>query len=103
MTLCAKPSWRTNDANSKLFCWSALIPINDDDSRIRWGGWATATTTVDTYEVGTLIVDLFDMSTKRVVWRGVATGTIAEKPEKNVKKIDKAVGKMFKHFPPNLT
>jgi uncharacterized protein DUF4136 len=67
-----------------------------------WGGWGPATT-VNTYEVGTLVVDMFDMETKRVVWRGTATATVSEKPEKNTKKVDKAVTKMFKDFPPHLT
>jgi uncharacterized protein DUF4136 len=69
----------------------------------RWGGWGNATTVVDTYQVGTLVVDLFDMSDKRVVWRGVATETVSDKPEKNSKKLQDAVEKMFKHFPPKLT
>src|SRR4051812_2786688 len=42
----------------------------------RFGG--TTTVTVDTYEVGTLVVDLFDSTTKQVVWRGVATDTVSD-------------------------
>lgn len=34
------------------------------------GGFGKATTTVDTYKVGTLIVDLFDAKTKTLTWRG---------------------------------
>ena len=37
----------------------------------RWGGgFGDATTTVDHYKVGTLVVDLFDAQTKQLVWRG---------------------------------
>jgi hypothetical protein len=61
-----------------------------------WGGPVI----VDTYEVGTLVVDLFDTDTKQVVWWGSASDTISDKPEKNDKKLDKAVEKMFKDFPP---
>ncbi len=68
-----------------------------------WNGWGTATTVENTYEVGTLVVDLFDMETKRVVWRGVGTATLSDKPEKNEKKIDQVAEKMFKHFPKRLT
>ena len=66
-----------------------------------WGGWGTgtATTTEETYKIGTLVVDLFDMDSKRVVWRGVGTDTLSEKPAKNEKKIEKVIGKMFEHFP----
>ena len=37
------------------------------------GGFGEATTTTDTYQTGTLIVDLFDTKTKNLVWRGSAT------------------------------
>jgi hypothetical protein len=68
----------------------------------RWGGWpgGTATTTVDTYTVGTLVVDLFDTHPKQLVWRGTATDTVSDKPEKNAEKINKAAEKMFEKFPP---
>src|ERR1022692_195330 len=38
-----------------------------------WGGFGETTTTTETYEVGTLIVDLFDAKTKKLVWRGAAS------------------------------
>lgn len=70
----------------------------------RWrgfGGFGTSTTTVDTYKVGTLVVDMFDPNTKDLIWRGVATDTLSSNPEKNTKKLDGEVHKMFEHFPPN--
>src|SRR5262249_26422663 len=37
----------------------------------RWGGgFGDATTTVDNYKVGTLVVDLFDANGKKLIWRG---------------------------------
>jgi len=65
-----------------------------------WNGWGTATTTVTTYDVGTLVVDLFDNANKRVVWRGVATETLSGELQKNTKRINKAVAEMFEHLPP---
>jgi hypothetical protein len=68
-----------------------------------WGWhryWGPVTTTVETYEVGTLVVDLFDTQAKQIKWWGSATATISDKPEKNEKKLEKAVEKMFKDFPP---
>jgi len=64
----------------------------------RWGG--PVTTTVNTYDVGTLIVDIFDAGTKQAVWRGTSADTLSDKPDKNTKKLNKAVEKMFKSFPP---
>ena len=66
--------------------------------RRRWGG--PVTTVVDTYQVGTLVVDLFDTSSKQVVWWAYASDTVSDKPEKNVKHLNEAVEKMFKDFPP---
>ncbi|HXN16847.1 MAG TPA: DUF4136 domain-containing protein [Candidatus Binatus sp.] len=73
------------------------------------GGWGwhywgpvggEAFTTEHTYEVGTLVADLFDAHTKQLIWRGEATDTLAEKPDKDTKKLNKAVEKLFKDFPP---
>lgn len=67
-----------------------------------WRGWGDgiATTEVQNIPVGTLVVDIFDTPTKKLIWRGVANDTLSDKPEKNEKKLDKAVGEMFEHFPP---
>ncbi len=68
----------------------------------RWGGgFGDETTTVDHYEVGTLVVDLFDAKSKQLLWRGSASETLSSKPENNTKNLDKGVQKMFDHFPPS--
>src|ERR1700719_3249724 len=65
----------------------------------RWGGgFGDATTTVDNYKVGTLVVDLFDAKTKNIVWRGSSSDTLSDKSDKNIKNLDKGVQKMFDHF-----
>jgi hypothetical protein len=64
------------------------------------GGFGDATTTEDTYKVGTLVVDLFDSNTKKLIWRGSASDTLSDKSDKNIKNLDKGVEKMFDHFPP---
>ena len=69
----------------------------------RWGGgFGDATTTVDNYKVGTLVVDLFDAKTKKVIWRGSSSDTLSDKSDKNIKNLDKGVQKMFDHFPPDV-
>lgn len=75
-----------------------------------WGGWrggwtgggGMATTTVNEYTVGTLVVDIFDIKSKKMVFRGTASDEISDKAEKNAKKVNKAMEKMFKadKFPP---
>ncbi len=71
------------------------------------GGWywrgfddGMAVTKVENVPIGTLVVDIFDSPTKKLIWRGVANDALSEKPEKNEKKLEKAVEEMFKHFPP---
>lgn len=67
----------------------------------RWGGFGPeATTTVENYKVGTLVLDMYDTQSKRLMWRGTATDSLSEKPESNEKKLDKSVDKLFEHFPP---
>ena len=69
----------------------------------RWGGgFGNATTTVDTYKVGTLVVDLFDANTQKLIWRGSSSDTLSDKSDKNIKNLDKDVQKMFDHFPPEV-
>jgi hypothetical protein len=71
----------------------------------RWrglGGFGNATTTVENYKVGTLVVDLFDANTKNVIWRGSSSDTLSDKSDKNIKNLDKGVQKMFDHFPPDV-
>jgi hypothetical protein len=68
--------------------------------RWRWAGGGEVTTTEETYTVGTLVVDMFDTKNKQVIWRGTATDTLSDKPDKNAEKINKAVEKLFKDFPP---
>jgi hypothetical protein len=43
---------------------------------------------------------MFDGQTRQLIWRGVATATLPEKPDKDTKKLEKAVEKLFKHFLP---
>lgn len=67
----------------------------------RWGGrFGDATTTTETYQVGTLVVDLYDASTKELLWRGSASDTVSNKSSNNIKNLDKGVEKMFKKYPP---
>jgi hypothetical protein len=65
-----------------------------------WGGPGLATTTVERTPVGTLHVDIFDGQSKKVIWHGSSTDTLTGNPEKNEKKLDKAVADLFKKFPP---
>ena len=64
------------------------------------GGMGIATTHVDSYTVGTLVVDLFDSRTKQLIWRGWANDALPDNPQKESKKLNKDIEKLFKNFPP---
>ncbi|WP_161557543.1 DUF4136 domain-containing protein [Acidisarcina polymorpha] len=68
----------------------------------RWHGWGDgmATTTVENIPVGTLVVDIYDSGSKHLLWRGLAHDQLSDKPDKDTKKLQKAVDKMFSKFPP---
>jgi hypothetical protein len=68
--------------------------------RRRFFGTGMATTTVDNYKVGTLIVELFDGTSKNLIWQGSASNTLSNNADKDIKSLDKNVQHMFEHFPP---
>jgi hypothetical protein len=66
-----------------------------------WGGLdGMSTTTTENVPVGSLVVDLFDSQSKKLIFRGTASDVLSDKSDRNEKKMEKEVGDMFKHFPP---
>jgi Domain of unknown function (DUF4136) len=68
---------------------------------LRWGG-GMATATQSTLSVGTLVLDMYDPSTKQLVWTGRATKSLdpSSNQEKNQKNLNKAMAKLLKDYPP---
>jgi uncharacterized protein DUF4136 len=66
-----------------------------------WGGRNVQGQT-STIPVGILLMDLYDVGRKQLVWRGDAVKTINLKkdPEKNYKNLQKVMAKLFKNYPP---
>lgn len=74
-----------------------------------YGGWGwrgmgmgmgSAQTVVNTYNVGTLVLDMFDTSTHDAIWRGTATATVPGSTKAQNEKIDAGIVQMFVDFPP---
>jgi hypothetical protein len=69
------------------------------------GGWrwrdsfGSATTTLSTYTIGTLIIDLFDARSQMPISRGTAMKTLSESPQRRADAIHKAIAQMFESFP----
>lgn len=71
-----------------------------------WGGgmaMGSATTQVHTYDVGTLVVDMFDARSKQAVWRGTASGTVPSSPAKVNAAVDAGLDKIFAAYPPGAS
>ena len=58
--------------------------------------------TTSTISNGTLAVDFYDPTSKDLIWRGSATKTLnpSGNQQKDMKKLNKAVAKLLKNFPP---
>lgn len=76
----------------------ALSELDDVDD---WEYW-TGVSSVDAFDVraGTLVVDLIDPAQNRRVWRGVGSTAVKGSVEKNLRAIDKLVGKILEEFAP---
>ena len=68
---------------------------------VRWGG-GMASATSSTITNGSLVLDMYDPTTKQLVWTGNATKTLdpSGNQEKNQKNLDKAMEKLLKNYPP---
>lgn len=67
--------------------------------RLRYGSVAVTDVDVESYQQGTLIIDIVDAKANELVWRGTATDAIYG-PRQATDKIDEAVHKMLAAFPP---
>lgn len=76
------------------------IDVNRTDSRYGYQG--TGGVTVNTFEAGTIVIDVVDTNTNRVVWRGWAQqdlGGAIDNPDQLADLIDEAVSRMMARFP----
>ena len=67
-----------------------------------WGGMSTTTTTSSTINIGTINCDIYDVGSKKQIWRGEASKTLGsgKDPQKVQKNLNKAMAKLFKKYPP---
>jgi hypothetical protein len=76
-----------------------------------WGGWGwgggwadpgfgTATTSTTNQQVSNLVIDLFDGTSKNLLWRGLATADLSTNASRNTNSLNNDINKMFKGFPP---
>ncbi len=90
-------------ADLRVILHSSLAPdqpMRDEGYRRHPQNWKTPVPDLDRIDAGTLVVDLVDAATDLLVWRAVATGTVTNNPSRNEKKVPRAVGRMFRRYPP---
>jgi hypothetical protein len=74
--------------------------LNNLDWHRGWegGGFSNSAANLRQIHAGTLIVDLYDGTTGKLIWRGTAAVGPNEKLEQA--EVDKEINTMFAHFPP---
>ena len=103
--LAAKGMTKTDGDKADLYI-GYQIAVNQETQWDAWGsrafGMGTGSWTSSTISVGTLVLDMYDPGTKQLVWTGSATKTIdtGSNHEKHMKKLDKAMAKLLKNYPP---
>ena len=67
-----------------------------------WGGGENNRKRMTIIHVGTLNLDFYDVALKKQVWRGEAAKTLRppKDPAKGQEKIDRAMAKLLRNFPP---
>jgi hypothetical protein len=79
------------------------------DKEKQWNAWGTGrgfgggmgSATQSTINVGSFVLDMYDPTTKQLVWTGTATKAIepSSNQEKNQKNLDKTMQKLLKYYP----
>jgi hypothetical protein len=62
-------------------------------------GWDSGKWSLGKVPTGTVVVDLLDFQEKRMVWRGVASGTIDQPGDKSPERVGKALDQLFERLP----
>ena len=81
---------------------SNRIDVNRTDSEYGYCYDEDCRARVVEFEAGTLVLDVVDTRTNRVIWRGWAQHTVADmlnNPDRMAERIEEAVGRMLERFP----
>jgi len=62
------------------------------------GSMGTSSTTARNYTVGTLIIDAYDGTDKKMIWRATGEITVKDKPEKQIQQVEKILNKIGKKW-----
>lgn len=104
--LASKGLTKTDSENADLFVGYQIAV----DQEKQWNAWGTGrgfgggmgSATSSTISVGSLVLDMYNPGTKQLVWSGNATKTLdpSSNQEKNQQRLNKAMQKLLKNYPP---
>lgn len=84
-----------------------ITDINNDYPGGMWGwggpygwGWGMNRTWTNHYTRGSLVIDIVDTKTNKLVWQGVGNGINVDSPKSKQKQIPAIVEEMMANFPP---
>lgn len=104
----AAKSFTRKDADPVDFYIAYQVALDQEKQLDAYGspGWrfggGMASVTTHTVDIGSVVLDVYDPSGKKLLWRGTASETVSRSgtPEKKQEKLDKAMAKLLKKFPP---
>lgn len=71
-----------------------------------WGypyaGWGPTYAVPENYRQGTIIIDLIDAKSNRIVWRGFGVGELHHNPQKTIDELPKVIDGIFKQLPATM-
>ena len=91
----------TQDKQEISTFYSAL---NDYSWQRPWcgSGFMDAQASPQDVPLNTLIIDMYDSKTHKLLWRGTITEPAGDNQDKNAQKIDKAVTELISKYPPKF-
>jgi hypothetical protein len=72
---------------------------NHTTRQMNFVGYYDVAGTLETYTTGALTIYMLDATSNNLIWKATSTGVLSDVREQNDKNMDRAVRKMFKHFP----
>lgn len=62
-------------------------------------GYSSTYVTSTDYNKGTLIIDMFNLKDKKLIWQGIASGTVEADYDKRDKRLPITIQQIFKNYP----
>jgi hypothetical protein len=100
--------WPTKSASRHHQSWAEAVVVvhvataekhSRDAFYDGWGGWAWHIDGPSTYKVGSVVVDIFDARTKRLLWDGFAADVLTGRAAGTDGRVRKEVARLFGSFP----